>query len=187
MIAQLQNILTSRRQLHVLCENPVVKGIKKIIENCEKKTSGISEKCTRPNWPPRLECWQENQSSFWLVQFLPAHLTSSHLFCFVEQTTANNKQWYGRSFLGQTPCSRRLGRAVRWTVQLIAEQCLVLIWDWAEWMNDDTFNIQRTDIEISLLQKPIDLHDTRHLCTRFRIDGIKAMSRGISGGRGNKW
>ena len=28
----------------------------------------------------------------------------------------------------------------------------------------------------------IDLiHDTRHLCTRFRIDGIKAMSRGISG------
>ena len=24
------------------------------------------------------------------------------------------------------------------------------------------------------------IHDTRHLCTRFRIDGIKAMSRGIS-------
>ena len=51
-------------------------------------------------------------------------------------------------------------------------------------MNDDTFNIQRTDIEISLLEKPIDLiHYTRHLCTRFRIDGIKAMSRGISEGK----
>lgn len=113
MIAQMHNILTSSRLLHVVCEHSVVKGIKKIIQNCEKKTSGISEKCTRPNWPPRLECWQENQSSFWLVQFLPAHLTSSHLFCFVGQTKANNKQWYGRSFLLQTPCSRRLGRAVR--------------------------------------------------------------------------
>ena len=30
----------------------------------------------------------------------------------------------------------------------------------------------------------IDLiHDTRHLRTRFRIDGIKAMSRGISGSK----
>jgi len=29
---------------------------------------------------------------------------------------------------------------------------------------------------------PIDLiHYTRHLCRRFRIDGINAMSRGISG------
>ena len=27
------------------------------------------------------------------------------------------------------------------------------------------------------------IHDTRHLCTRFRIDGIKAMSRGILGGK----
>ena len=27
------------------------------------------------------------------------------------------------------------------------------------------------------------IHDARHLCTRFRIDGIKAMSRGISGGK----
>ena len=28
----------------------------------------------------------------------------------------------------------------------------------------------------------IDLiHDTRHLCTHLRTDGIKAMSRGISG------
>ena len=26
------------------------------------------------------------------------------------------------------------------------------------------------------------IHDTRHLWTRFRIDGIKAMPRGISGG-----
>ena len=51
-------------------------------------------------------------------------------------------------------------------------------------MNDDTLNIQRTDTEISLFQKPIDLiHDTRYLCTRFRMDGIKAMSRGISGGK----
>ena len=32
----------------------------------------------------------------------------------------------------------------------------------------------------------IDLtHDTRHLCMRFRIDGIKAMLRGISGGSQN--
>ena len=30
----------------------------------------------------------------------------------------------------------------------------------------------------------IDLiHDTRHLCTRLRTDGIKAMSRGFSGGK----
>ena len=27
------------------------------------------------------------------------------------------------------------------------------------------------------------IRDTRHLSTRFRIDGIKAMSRGISGGK----
>ena len=26
-------------------------------------------------------------------------------------------------------------------------------------------------------------HNTRHLCRRFRTDGIKAMSRGISGGK----
>ena len=30
----------------------------------------------------------------------------------------------------------------------------------------------------------IDLiHDARHLCSPFRIDGIEAMSRGISGGK----
>ena len=30
----------------------------------------------------------------------------------------------------------------------------------------------------------IDLiHDTRHLCTCLRIDGINAMSRGFSGGK----
>ena len=29
------------------------------------------------------------------------------------------------------------------------------------------------------------IHDTRRHCTRFRIDGIKAMSRSISGGK--KW
>ena len=34
------------------------------------------------------------------------------------------------------------------------------------------------------LTKPIDLiHVTRHLWKRFRIDGSKAMSRGISGGK----
>ena len=27
------------------------------------------------------------------------------------------------------------------------------------------------------------IHDTRHLCTRFRFDGIKAMSTGISAGK----
>ena len=27
------------------------------------------------------------------------------------------------------------------------------------------------------------IHDVRHLCSRSRIDGIKAMSRGISGGK----
>ena len=27
------------------------------------------------------------------------------------------------------------------------------------------------------------IHVTRHLCTRFRTDGIKAMSSGISGGK----
>ena len=25
------------------------------------------------------------------------------------------------------------------------------------------------------------IHDTRHLCKRFRMDGLKAMSRGFSG------
>ena len=31
------------------------------------------------------------------------------------------------------------------------------------------------------LTRTIDLiHDTRHLCTRSKIDGMKAMSRGIS-------
>ena len=29
----------------------------------------------------------------------------------------------------------------------------------------------------------VPIHDTRHLYTRFRIDGIKAMSSGISGGK----
>ena len=34
------------------------------------------------------------------------------------------------------------------------------------------------------ITRTIDLiHDTRHLYTRSKIDGIKAMSRGISGGR----
>ena len=27
------------------------------------------------------------------------------------------------------------------------------------------------------------IHDTLHLCTRFRVDGIKAMSRDISGNK----
>ena len=31
----------------------------------------------------------------------------------------------------------------------------------------------------------IDLiHDTRHLCNRLKTDGLKAMSRGFSGGGG---
>ena len=34
---------------------------------------------------------------------------------------------------------------------------------------------------IMLNEVLVDLiHDTRHICTRFRIDGIKAMYRGIS-------
>ena len=34
------------------------------------------------------------------------------------------------------------------------------------------------------ITRTIDLiHDTRHLCTRSKIDGIKAMSRGISRGK----
>ena len=34
------------------------------------------------------------------------------------------------------------------------------------------------------LTKPIDLiYVTRHLCKRFRVDGSKAMPRGISGGK----
>ena len=34
---------------------------------------------------------------------------------------------------------------------------------------------RRSDVRIDLN------HDTLHLCTRFRIDDMKAMSRGISG------
>ena len=38
-------------------------------------------------------------------------------------------------------------------------------------------------VSVLLFSVTIDLiHDTRHLCTPFRIDGIKAMSGGISGG-----
>ena len=39
----------------------------------------------------------------------------------------------------------------------------------------------------AILLGPIDLiydiHDTRQLCPRFRIDGTKIMSRGISGSK----
>ena len=36
----------------------------------------------------------------------------------------------------------------------------------------------------SVLTCVIDLiHDTRHLCTRLRTDGIEAMSHGFSGGK----
>ena len=39
-------------------------------------------------------------------------------------------------------------------------------------------------LSMLLFSVTIDLiHDTRHLCTPFRIDGIKAMSGGISGGK----
>ena len=47
-----------------------------------------------------------------------------------------------------------------------------------------TFSSQSSFIDLHWVKKDclIDLlHDTRHLCTRFRIDGIKPMSRGISG------
>ena len=37
---------------------------------------------------------------------------------------------------------------------------------------------------VCAITRTVDLiHDTRHLCTRSKIDGIKAMSRGISGGK----
>ena len=37
-------------------------------------------------------------------------------------------------------------------------------------------------IGFDLLNRPIDLfYDIRHLCTRFRVDGIKATSRAFSG------
>ena len=39
-------------------------------------------------------------------------------------------------------------------------------------------------LSMLLFSVTIDLiHDTRHLCMRFRIDGMKAMSRGISEGK----
>ena len=49
------------------------------------------------------------------------------------------------------------------------------------------FRISKTNLEAkcrsrSRFSPPIDLiHDVRHLCTRLRTDGIKAMSRGLSG------
>ena len=36
----------------------------------------------------------------------------------------------------------------------------------------------------AMSQQGIDLiHDARHLCNRLRTDGIKAMSRGLSGSK----
>ena len=44
-------------------------------------------------------------------------------------------------------------------------------------------NLRETILTSSLKVLEIDLiHNARHLCTRSRIDWIKAMSRGISGG-----
>ena len=42
----------------------------------------------------------------------------------------------------------------------------------------------RQDTQGAIGNARIDrIHDTHHICTCFRIDGIKAMSRGISGGK----
>ena len=48
----------------------------------------------------------------------------------------------------------------------------------------DELGLGREKADGGVSEQGIDpIHDTRHLCTRFRIDGIKAMSRGISGGK----
>ena len=48
----------------------------------------------------------------------------------------------------------------------------------------DELGLGREKADGGVSEHGIDLiHDTRHLCTRFRIDGMKAMSRGISGGK----
>ena len=47
---------------------------------------------------------------------------------------------------------------------------------------EDALNVCNSAIGFNLLSRPIDLfYDTRHLCTRFRVDGIKATSRAFSG------
>ena len=48
----------------------------------------------------------------------------------------------------------------------------------------DELGLGREKADGGVSEQGIDLiHDPLHLCTRFRIDGIKAMSRGISGGK----
>ena len=47
-----------------------------------------------------------------------------------------------------------------------------------------TLPVSVVSLSTLLYSVTIDLlHDTRHLCMRFRIDGMKAMSRGISEGK----
>ena len=48
----------------------------------------------------------------------------------------------------------------------------------------DELGLGREKVDGGVSEHGLDLiHYTRHLCTRARIDGIKAMSRGISGGK----
>ena len=48
----------------------------------------------------------------------------------------------------------------------------------------DELGLGREKVDGGVSEHGLDLiHDTRRLCTRARIDGIKAMSRGISGGK----
>ena len=51
-------------------------------------------------------------------------------------------------------------------------------------MCGNLINLRENILTPCLKVLEIDLiHNARHLCTRSRIDGIKAMSRGISGGK----
>ena len=66
-------------------------------------------------------------------------------------------------------------------VQSIEKCCWLVFWN-----NMDSFDVHFlwsfSENRARNREKQIDLiHYIRHLCTRFRIDRIKAMSRGISG------
>ena len=61
----------------------------------------------------------------------------------------------------------------------------ILIWDITCYGPTLTFATLKTRKELVSKYGPQKdlIHDARHLCSRSRIDGIKAMSRGISGGK----
>ena len=85
--------------------------------------------------------------------------------------------WANRVFSTSLNCNKlSLGCTFSCKVgRYVANRSLGIVFSWL--LHDgNTTNVLRI--------WPIDIiHDTHHLCTSFRIDGIKVMSRGILGGK----